>query len=104
MSPLFIQSRGIRMADINIVQAHSLAPEQARAAAQQVADKLAEQFELACRWDGDVLRFERSGVNGALTLHPHQAQLQIALGFPMSLMADMVKAKVSEKMQKVFVS
>jgi putative polyhydroxyalkanoate system protein len=104
MSPLFIQSRGIRMADINIVQAHSLAPEQARAAAQQVADKLAEQFELACRWDGDVLRFERSGVNGALTLHPHQAQLQIALGFPMSMMADMVKAKVSEKMQKVFVS
>jgi putative polyhydroxyalkanoate system protein len=92
------------MADINIVQAHSLAPEQARAAAQQVADKLAEQFELACRWDGDVLRFERSGVNGALTLHPHQAQLQIALGFPMSMMADMVKAKVSEKMQKVFVS
>jgi len=92
------------MADINIVQEHRLAPEQARAAAQQVADKLAEQFELACRWDGDVLRFERSGVNGALTLHPNQAQLQIALGFPISMMADMVKAKVAEKMRKVFVS
>ncbi|MHA4869962.1 polyhydroxyalkanoic acid system family protein [Duganella sp. PWIR1] len=92
------------MADINIVQAHSLAPEQARAAAQQVADKLAEQFELACRWDGDVLRFERSGVNGALTLLPNQAQLKIALGFPISMMAAMVEAKVSEKMRKVFVS
>ncbi|MYM21867.1 polyhydroxyalkanoic acid system protein [Duganella sp. FT135W] len=91
------------MADINIVQEHHLAPEQARAAAQQVADKLAEQFELTCRWDGDVLRFERSGVNGALTLLPNQAQLQIALGFPISMMADMVKAKVAEKMQKVFV-
>ncbi|HEX8406675.1 MAG TPA: polyhydroxyalkanoic acid system protein, partial [Duganella sp.] len=31
------------MADINIVQEHNLAPEQAREAAQQVADKLAEQ-------------------------------------------------------------
>lgn len=92
------------MADINIVQEHHLAPEQARAAAQQVADKLAEQFELACRWDGDVLRFERSGVNGALTLHPNQAQLKIALDFPISMMADMVKAKVSEKMRKVFIS
>jgi putative polyhydroxyalkanoate system protein len=92
------------MADINIVQEHHLAPEQARAAAQQVADKLAEQFELTCRWDGDVLRFERSGVNGALTLHPTQAQLQMALGFPISMMADMVKAKVAEKMRKVFVS
>lgn len=92
------------MADINIVQEHQLAPEQARAAAQQVADKLAEQFELACRWDGDVLRFERSGVNGALTLRPNQAQLQIALGFPISMMASMVEAKVTEKMRKVFVS
>ena len=92
------------MAEINIVQAHHLAPEQARAAAQQVADKLAEQFELACRWEGDVLRFERSGVNGALTLHPNQAQLQIALGFPISLMAGQVEAKVSEKMRKLFLA
>ena len=92
------------MAEINIVQAHHLAPEQARAAAQQVADKLAEQFELACRWEGDVLRFGRSGVNGALTLHPNQAQLQIALGFPISLMAGQVEAKVSEKMRKLFLA
>jgi putative polyhydroxyalkanoate system protein len=92
------------MADINIVQEHHLAPEQARAAAQQVADKLAEQFELSCHWDGDVLRFDRSGVNGALTLHPNQAQLQIALSFPISLLAGQVEAKVSEKMRKVFVA
>lgn len=91
------------MADINIVQEYHLAPEQARAAAQQVADKLAEQFELACRWEGDVLRFERSGVNGALTLLPNQAQLTIDLGFPISMMASQIEAKVAEKMRKVFV-
>jgi putative polyhydroxyalkanoate system protein len=91
------------MADINIVQEHHLAPEQARAAAQQVADKLAEQFELTCRWEGDVLRFERSGVNGALTLLPNQAHLTIDLGFPISMMASQIEAKVAEKMRTVFV-
>ena len=50
------------MADISIVQAHSLTPEQAREAAQQVADKIAREYGLACNWEGDVLRFERSGV------------------------------------------
>ncbi|MFS2135743.1 polyhydroxyalkanoic acid system family protein [Duganella sp. Dugasp56] len=90
------------MADINIVQAHSLAPEQARAAAQQVADKLAEQFELECRWDGDVLRFERSGVNGSLALRPSEAQLQIALGFLYGAFSSQIEAKVTEKMRKVF--
>ncbi|GJI88105.1 polyhydroxyalkanoic acid system family protein [Duganella hordei] len=90
------------MADINIVQAHSLAPEQARAAAQQVVDKLAEQFELECRWDGDVLRFERSGVNGSLALRPSEAQLQIALGFLYGAFSSQIEAKVAEKMRKVF--
>ena len=56
------------MADINIVQQHKLTAEKARAAAQQVADKLAQEYDLACAWDGDVLRFERSGVDGSLTL------------------------------------
>lgn len=90
------------MADINIVQEHHLAPEQARAAAQQVADKLSEQFELTSRWDGDVLRFERSGVNGTLTLGANQAQLQIALGFPISAFASQIEGKVADKMKRVF--
>jgi putative polyhydroxyalkanoate system protein len=67
-----------------------------------MADKLAEQFELTCRWDGDVLCFARSGVNGSLTLRPNQAQLQLALGFPISLMAGQVEAKVSAKMRTLF--
>lgn len=90
------------MADINIVQEHNLAPEQARAAAQQVADKLAEQFELSTRWDGDVLRFERSGVNGTLTLEPARAHLQIALGFLFSAFSSQIEAKVADKMRRVF--
>ena len=45
------------MADINIVQQHKLTAVKAREAAQQVADKLAREYDLACAWDGDVLRF-----------------------------------------------
>ena len=92
------------MADINIVQAHNLTPERARAAAQEVADKIAREYGLACNWDGDVLRFERSGVNGALTLRDQQAAMEINLGFLMGAMAPSIRAKVAEKMQRVFAS
>ncbi|KHA78789.1 polyhydroxyalkanoic acid system protein [Janthinobacterium lividum] len=90
------------MADINIVQQHKLTAEKAREAAQQVADKLAQEYDLACAWDGDVLRFERSGVNGALTLEKEQAQLQIKLGFMLSAFASTIEGKIAEKMRKVF--
>lgn len=91
------------MSEISIVQEHSLSPEQARAAAQQVAQKLAADYELACKWDGDVLRFERSGVEGALSLEGQRAALRIRLGFFMSAFASTIEAKVAEKMRKVFV-
>ncbi|MNM12140.1 putative polyhydroxyalkanoic acid system protein (PHA_gran_rgn) [compost metagenome] len=90
------------MADINIVQQHKLTAVKAREAAQQVADKLAQEYDLACAWDGDVLRFERSGVDGSLTLEKEQAQLQIKLGFMLSAFASTIEGKIAEKMRKVF--
>jgi putative polyhydroxyalkanoate system protein len=90
------------MADISIVQQHTLSPERARAAAQQVAEKISAEYGLACKWDGDVLRFERSGVEGALTLGEQSAAMRIRLGFFMGAFATAIEAKVAEKMRKVF--
>lgn len=90
------------MADINIIQAHTLSPEGARAAAQKVADKLAGDYDLACKWDGDVLRFERSGVEGSLSLAPQQAQMRIKLGFFFASFASAIEEKVTDNMRKVF--
>ena len=90
------------MADISIVQAHSLTPKKARDAAQRVADKIAQDYDLECVWDGDILRFERSGVEGSLTLEKRQAQMHIKLGFLYSAFSSRIESKVAESMQKVF--
>jgi putative polyhydroxyalkanoate system protein len=94
--------RNLPMAEINIVQQHGLGAQQARAAAQKVADKLAGDYGLACRWDGDVLRFERSGVEGMLTLAHQRAEVCIKLGFMMGAFAPTIEAKVAENMRRVF--
>ena len=90
------------MPDISITQPHSLSQTDARAAAQKVADKLAREYGLNCTWDGDVLRFARTGVEGALTLGERQAALRIKLGFLMSAFASTIEQKVVESMRKVF--
>jgi putative polyhydroxyalkanoate system protein len=90
------------MADINITQPHSLSPDAARAAAQKVAEKLSTDYGLSCNWIGDVLRFERSGVDGMLTLGTHEAALHIKLGMLMSAFAPAIEQKVADSMRKVF--
>jgi putative polyhydroxyalkanoate system protein len=96
-------SRKIGMAEISIVQDHSMTAPMARAAAQQVADKFAAEYGVACRWEGDnVLRFERSGVEGALTLGEQRAALHIKLGFLMGPFAGAIESKAVDKMRRVF--
>jgi putative polyhydroxyalkanoate system protein len=92
------------MADISITQQHDMAPPVARAAAQKVADKLANDYGLACTWDGDVLHFERSGVKGFLTLGEKQAALRMQLGLLMSAFAPTIEQKVADSMRKTFAS
>lgn len=90
------------MAEISIVQPHSMSAETARAAAQQMADRLAAEYGVAYTWQGDVLRFTRSGVEGSLTLGAQQAALRIRLGLLMGAFAPTIQAKASDKMRKIF--
>lgn len=90
------------MADIEITQLHSMTPDAARVAAQQVADKMAADFGMECKWDGQVLRFERTGVDGTLVVGERDARLEIRLGLMMKAFAPMVQEKLARKMQKVF--
>jgi putative polyhydroxyalkanoate system protein len=90
------------MAHIRIIQAHRLTHEKARAAAQTVADQLAQEFDTASEWDGDVLQFERSGVTGTLTLSAQQAHLEINLDSLFLLFAPAIEQKAASKMRKIF--
>jgi len=91
------------MAEISIVQEHSMTAPMARAAAQKVADKFAAEYGVACRWEGEnVLRFERTGVDGALTLGDQRAALRIKLGFLMGAFAGAIESKAADKMRRVF--
>jgi putative polyhydroxyalkanoate system protein len=90
------------MADFAIVQQHRLSMEDARAAAQKVADQMAVDYEMTHQWVGDVLEFKRSGFSGALALSEGSVQLEVVLGFMLRGFAKKIEEQVSKNMNKVF--
>lgn len=90
------------MADISIMQDHALSMEQARIAAQKVADQMVAEYEMVAEWSGDVLSFKRTGVSGTLSLAENHAHLEIALGFMLKGFASKIEEKVANNMKKVF--
>jgi putative polyhydroxyalkanoate system protein len=90
------------MPDISITQKHKLTQKKAKAAAQKVIDDLAAEYGVTAEWEGDVVSFQRSGVSGTLELLPHEAQIEITLGFMLKAFSSTIEQHVQDHMEKVF--
>lgn len=82
------------MSDIIIRRKHGKTPADARASAEHMASELKEEFDLSCAWEGDVLRFKRSGLSGELALEGDEVALRIQLGFLLSALKPAIEQEV----------
>lgn len=90
------------MPNIDICHAHSLPHAKARKAVQEVADKLAERFDLDCRWEGETLHFARSGVDGKIDLAPKSLRVTANLGFLMSAFRGPIEKEIQRVLDERF--
>ncbi len=92
------------MADISIHRKHALGLKGARVAADKVAEKLGEQFDLTGDWAGDTLKFSRSGVNGTLKVSATTIDLEVTLGFMLKMMKGTIEPAINTQLDKVLTS
>lgn len=90
------------MASIDIQHPHTMAPAHARQAVQDVADKLVDRFGVECRWNGDILDFSRSGVEGRIALLPGQLHVTAQLGFLFGAMRGPIEAEIRRVLTERF--
>lgn len=92
------------MSDILITRKHHLTARQAKQAAEQVATDLQNEFNLEYQWDQpSVLRFERSGLNGRLTLRKGEATIEVHLGFLFSAFRGSLEREIHRYFDERFV-
>ena len=90
------------MSKIDIRHPHSLPMAQARKAVQDVAEKLDTRFGMQSRWEGDVLHFTRSGVDGHIALEPNELHVTAKLGFLLSAMKGSIEQEIRRVLSEKF--
>lgn len=90
------------MSDIRIRRAHALTPRHARAAAEKMSVKLGEAFDMQFAWEGEVLRFQRSGLDGQLTLGHKEVMIDVQLGFLLAMMKPKIEQSIHENLDRIF--
>jgi putative polyhydroxyalkanoate system protein len=89
------------VADIDIRRAHNMAHAAAKAAADRIADSLGRKFGLKGEWDGDVLRFQGTGVTGTLTVGPKELHVAATLGFLLKAMKGSIEQAVRRELDAI---
>ncbi|WP_404365118.1 polyhydroxyalkanoic acid system family protein [Marinobacter sp.] len=86
------------MSTIDIKRSHSLDHEHARQAAEALARDLSSHFDVHYEWDGDVMRFRRSGVKGQLDVTPDTLHIRLELGLMLRPFKSRIEGEVQRQM------
>ncbi len=90
------------MSRIDIRHAHTLPKAKARKAVEEFAEKLAERFDMDYEWDGDMLNFNRSGVDGHIALEGKELHIFAKLGFLTAMFKEPIEAEIKRVLKEKF--
>lgn len=90
------------MSTIDIRHPHGLPPAQARQAVEDFMARLGERFGLDYRWEGDVLHFKRSGVDGHIAVEPRELHVTATLGFLLAAMKGPIEQEIRRVLGEKF--
>jgi putative polyhydroxyalkanoate system protein len=77
---------------------------QAKRIAQKTADDLSSEYDLESAWDGDTLRFTRSGVNGTMAVTGSEIRLDVKLGMLLSAFRAKIEQHIEHRLDELLVA
>ncbi|MBE02011.1 polyhydroxyalkanoic acid system family protein [Marinobacter lutaoensis] len=89
------------MAVIDVHRSHALDKEHARQVAETLAQDLSRQFDVQYQWEGDVMRFRRSGVKGELTLTSDDLHVRLELGLMLRPFKHRIEQEIHSQLDQV---
>ncbi len=90
------------MPDIDIRRSHKLGLKQARQRVETVAERIAEKFGIDYGWDGDAMRFSRSGVDGKIGVSAKDVHVTAKLGLLLGWLKDPIEKEIRRYLDEKF--
>ncbi|MFO1385988.1 MAG: polyhydroxyalkanoic acid system family protein [Chitinivorax sp.] len=90
------------MSHIRIERSHNKPHEEARKLAERVAQEMADEFGFSSRWEGDVLHFDRSGVEGKLSVETDKVKISAKLSFLLLALKPKIESEIHKFLDENF--
>ncbi len=88
------------MANIKIRRQHNLGRDVARQRVDEIAASLQEKLKAKWSWNGDSLRFQRSGASGSVDVGDDYVEFNVKLGMLLTPMKGAIEDAIQQKVDK----
>lgn len=88
------------MALIDERKRHSLGKDEARKAAEEIAEDIGEKLGATYRWEGDELRFKRTGASGSIQVSDEEVRVQVDLSFMLRPLKGTIESRIQRYMDE----
>lgn len=88
------------MSDIRVTRRHNLGIACARAEVERIARRVQQDYGANYAWDGDTLRFSRSGVRGWIAVTDNRLDLSIKLDLLFKVMQARIEQRLVAKIDR----
>ena len=89
------------MSVIDVHRPHGLDKEHARQAAEALAQDMSRQFDVHYQWEGDQLKFKRSGVKGHLHIYPSELHIHLELGMMLRPFKSRIEQEIHSQLDQI---
>lgn len=76
--------------------------EEAQKAADELAGDLAQKFDINYGWEGDHIHFERTGVNGMITVRENEIRIKARLGLMLIFLKPVIEEEITQYLENHF--
>lgn len=90
------------MTEIDIRRSHQLPLKDAKAKVEQIAERIAERFDVDYGWRGNTLEFTRSGVDGRIAVTTKDLHVSVRLGFLLFALRSAIEREIDSTIDKHF--
>jgi len=88
------------MAHISIHRKHELGLQGAREQVEKIAENLKEKLNSEYTWEGNTLKFKRSGASGTIDVSDNSFDLEIKLGLALRPMKGMIEKTILDNLDQ----
>lgn len=82
------------MSKIDVHAEHDMSREDAQAAANRLAEDLANKFDINFGWHGDHIHFDRPGVHGTITVRESEIRIKARLGLVLMFLKGRIEEEI----------